>query len=347
MENSIIGRLLVGDSSTSSWQLNVADTISFCLILVVVEECGRSVVPNGGPTMPWLWRAIFLGAGIACSFLGRKGSAVWSTIWDWMSRRSLRKEIVELKRELADSKAKQGEVLGQAAQLSGQPAAPRDASMLIYLWRKMVSDTQAKHAADPARYLVDHPEYPGLRPYLSPVIQKSIEGDPILRNALIGSLTGSGMHPTLTEVLNTIDRKAQEWGVMGVPNPDRDTFEAFKTRLPSGVIFQLRDRDQMFKWDTTADAALGNFRMFDAGTDKAFLDEDMERLREKLHKCIKELLDKAYRYTDDAPEGEDRPFTYTDPATFDANRDTVIELTRKVVETYDELILKGRKRFEG
>ena len=33
MENSIIGRLLMSDSSGSSWQLNVADTISFCLIL--------------------------------------------------------------------------------------------------------------------------------------------------------------------------------------------------------------------------------------------------------------------------------------------------------------------------
>ena len=131
--------------------------------------------------------------------------------------------------------------------------------------------------------------------------------------------------------------------------PDQDTFETFRNHLPSNQIAHLRLRDQIFSWDTSADAALATFIRRNAGTENAFLDESLERLRVKLHERIKILLDRAYRYTDDAPDGKARRFTYekNDTATYDKNRDEVINLTQDVVSTYDALILAARKQFAG
>jgi hypothetical protein len=60
---------------------------------------------------------------------------------------------------------------------------------------------------------------------------------------------------------------------------DQDTFQALKTLLSNSVIAHLRFRDQIFKWDTSADTALAKFVRIDAGADNGFLDEDLERLR--------------------------------------------------------------------
>lgn len=132
-------------------------------------------------------------------------------------------------------------------------------------------------------------------------------------------------------------------------SPDQKTLEAFQKLLPNeGGIMHLRTREQIFKWDTSADQALAKFLRLNAGAHNGFLDEDLENLRVKLQEHIKTLLDRAYRYTDDAPKGQVRPFTYygdKDIATYDKNRNEVIELTQAVVQIYDDLILTARRKF--
>ena len=89
----------MGDSPPSAW-LSIMDAVSFSCLLVAIEEVGRSLVPNGGPTMPWAWRITFALVGIASSFLGRKGATIWHSLGDWITRKSLRNENAELRSRL-------------------------------------------------------------------------------------------------------------------------------------------------------------------------------------------------------------------------------------------------------
>ena len=129
---------------------------------------------------------------------------------------------------------------------------------------------------------------------------------------------------------------------------DARAMKSLESLLPEGEIAKLRGRNQIFQWDVSADGALIDFLRANAGPHKGFLDETLEALRNKLHEYISLLLDKAYRYTDDAPDGQQRRFTYhNDTALFDEHRDEVIVLTESVVRTYDELIMTGRRKFAG
>jgi hypothetical protein len=95
----------MSDSPPSAW-LSISDAVSFSCILVAIEELGRSLVPHGGPTMPWRWRISFAVIGVAFSFLGRKGPQMWQRLLNLLPAKALKEENRILKAEITELKSR-------------------------------------------------------------------------------------------------------------------------------------------------------------------------------------------------------------------------------------------------
>ncbi|HWY48857.1 MAG TPA: hypothetical protein VNX70_15825 [Bryobacteraceae bacterium] len=209
----------MSDASASSW-LNIFDTLSFCCILVAIEEWGRSVVPNGGPTMPWDWRLVFLGAGIVFSIFGRQGPRLSRTLWNFITRKTLREENTKLKTELA-ALEKQPHI---AAVTTMRPGVPRNADQLVWNGKRMVANVQ-KTARDEklsfAQALLKDPAYSDLRPYMGQAVKDAIE------SAKSGSAhdTGATVDPLFTVISDEINRIEKQWGLVTGPSRERAQLE--------------------------------------------------------------------------------------------------------------------------
>lgn len=236
----------MGDSPGSTWQLNVADTISFSLILVAIEEIGRSLVPDGGPTLPWAWKLVFLVIGIAFSYLGRKGRQIWR----WVGRKGIHEENIRLRTEMEELKKKISRV-----PVSLAPGAPHNGVEIIWNATRMVPEAQDRARREKisfAEAVTRDPRYQDLRRFL----QDSVIGQ--IERGLVQPLpTDVAVDPLYGLLSNEISRIHDTWTVERIiPSPpqlDEETIQKLKQQWLEERVAQEQVQDRLKKLTTPED----------------------------------------------------------------------------------------------
>ena len=139
--------------------------------------------------------------------------------------------------------------------------------------------------------------------------------------------------------------------IVATQSTDQKTFNNLQAVLPSRSIAQLRTQHFSSTFEWNLDRVLLEFHQWDVISEHRFLDPALERIHGCLRDAVDVLVDKVHRYSEQLTEdGRARGFSplgrIEDMTEFEAHRNEAFEAAKGVCDSYDDLVLTARRKFE-